>query len=459
MRLSIQFCTLLIVIITVIIRAPIAAAGTVPVVPTPITLRTISGQQQTGEFQSVTQKSFSFRKTGSTKIVTIPFSNLLRIQFHAVKKKTPKLQMLKPFGKSTVLVMLTNGDRIRLSPTHIKNDELIGTAAPFTVAPFTVKRSPINKKSTAQKQTVKIPLAMIRGILFSFPKKIGDRNKLERTVLSYQKKNDRLILRNGDQLLGRFSEFDATSVTLQTAENTKRKTAHREILALSFNPRYAERPKKTEIRIQIQLQNGSRITAIKLGTTKQNNQKTGGIAPFLSADLATGGTLQLPISAIVSMRVSNNQTVSIAELKPAVYQHTPFLGGQWKPTKNRSVIGGRLLLRGQEFATGLGLHSRCRITYPLNKTHRSFFATVGIDDAATGNGNVRVAIELDGKQVYRSPIFTGKSAPLFIKPISVVGKKQITLIVEFAQFGDINDLVNWCDAVLVTTPNVTKKTP
>jgi hypothetical protein len=59
------------------------------------------------------------------------------------------------------------------------------------------------------------------------------------------------------------------------------------------------------------------------------------------------------------------------------------------------------------------------------------------------------AVELDGRRVFSSDLLTGKSPAVPIKPIDVTGKQRLTLIVDYGQFGDIQDLADWCDAVLI----------
>ena len=90
---------------------------------------------------------------------------------------------------------------------------------------------------------------------------------------------------------------------------------------------------------------------------------------------------------------------------------------------------GPITLRGTEFITGLGMHSRMAVTYQLRGIEREFQATVGIDDIAQGAGSVVFAVELDGRRIWTSSEITGKSPLTSVGKIDLHGGKQLTLLV------------------------------
>jgi hypothetical protein len=117
--------------------------------------------------------------------------------------------------------------------------------------------------------------------------------------------------------------------------------------------------------------------------------------------------------------------------------------------KNVNVLQGPLSLRGVEFGSGLGMHSRMSATYEVKPSDREFRATVGIDDCASGSGSARFAIDVDGRRIWTSDEITGRSLPLSIPPVPVRGAKRLTLLVDFGQKADVADYADWCDAVLI----------
>jgi hypothetical protein len=51
--------------------------------------------------------------------------------------------------------------------------------------------------------------------------------------------------------------------------------------------------------------------------------------------------------------------------------------------------------------------------------------------------------------VFTSPVLTGRSAPVDLGPLDVAGAHELTLVVEYGEYGDILDYADWGDAVLV----------
>lgn len=58
-------------------------------------------------------------------------------------------------------------------------------------------------------------------------------------------------------------------------------------------------------------------------------------------------------------------------------------------------------------------------------------------------------VERDGKSVFESPLLTGTSQPLAIGPLDLTGTRQLALVVEYGELADIDDWVDWCDAVII----------
>ena len=162
-----------------------------------------------------------------------------------------------------------------------------------------------------------------------------------------------------------------------------------------------------------------------------------------------GEKITISSSSLVSLQFFGGAAVYLSDLEPNDYRFTPFLSTRWPWRRNLSVSGSPLRLRGKEFARGIGLHSKSQLSYRLGKKYRRFQADVGIDDVAAGAGNVVFAVEVDGKRVFTSKPQSGKNPILHIGPIDVTGKQQLSLVVDYGQFGDIRDHANWCNALLV----------
>ena len=117
--------------------------------------------------------------------------------------------------------------------------------------------------------------------------------------------------------------------------------------------------------------------------------------------------------------------------------------------RDRAVDGRPLRVGGREFSKGLGMHSRSTATFDLAGKYRSFAATIGFDDTATGPGTVACAVEVDGKRLFDIASLSRTSGSTQLPMIELAGAKRLTLIVDFGNLGDVQDRLNWCDAVLL----------
>lgn len=366
----------------------------------------ISGKARSGILQTVDSEFVTIVQSGA--VTKIAISDVLRVDFSANRKRQ---SMVADY------VILVNGDRLRFTTAQLDSDDLIG------------RRNNV---------TMRIPLASVRGIMFRVADATDDRDEIETILNTHRDEHDLLVLRNGDRLSGLVKALDRTSVTMNKA-NTKSPLAG--VRALAFNPRHFDFPKPIGRRILLGLADGSRVTANKLTQATDGRMKIAA---------AYGGTLHVAMASIVSLRVLGDRAASLSDLKPEKYEFTPFLGGRWMYQPDRNAKGGRLTLRGREYAKGIGMHSQSRLTFNLaGGGYRMFYAVVGIDDAARSKGSAHVAVEVDGQRVFEGPEITGTNKPLSLKPIDVTGKQRLTLIVEFGRFADVLDLVDWCDAVLV----------
>ena len=106
-------------------------------------------------------------------------------------------------------------------------------------------------------------------------------------------------------------------------------------------------------------------------------------------------------------------------------------------------------LNGREFPKGLGMHSRSTATFELSGGYQSFRSIVGLDGSTTGIGTAECSIEVDGRRVWSEHrLQRGQSIEISL-PKELTNAKRLTLLVDFGEQGDMQDHVNWCDAVLL----------
>jgi hypothetical protein len=289
---------------------------------------------------------------------------------------------------------------------------------------------------------VKLPLDWIRGFVLRPPRdEVARLRLLNRMRLpGAAEATDLVMLTNGDSLSGQVNSLDGKGLIVESAAGNEVKVELSAVRAVSFNPEWLAKPEATGERTLLSLVDGSRLTASRVEIEQPGTFRV---------RLASGAEFDLPQTAVQSLRFLGGRVVYLSDLEPTRFEFTPWLELQWPWRRDLNVLGGPLKLRGEPFAKGMGVHSKSELTYRLDGQYRRFQATVGIDDAAKGQGSVTFLVLVDGRRVFASDPLTGSSPPLPLPPIDISKADTLTLVVNFAESGNVLDHANWCDAVLV----------
>ncbi len=179
---------------------------------------------------------------------------------------------------------------------------------------------------------------------------------------------------------------------------------------------------------------------------------------FRSLTLAAGkfvidspalGKITLPLAEVSLVRLSSDNVVELSDLKPSAVKEYGFFETTFRHRVNKSVAGKPLRLGGREYATGLGLHSYCELTYAIDAAFTSFVAVVGIDDEARPNGDSTVTFIADGKAIGETLHVTGRDEPSSVR-LDLRGVKQLIIRVDFGTDGlGIGDHVDIAGARLI----------
>lgn len=112
-----------------------------------------------------------------------------------------------------------------------------------------------------------------------------------------------------------------------------------------------------------------------------------------------------------------------------------------------------LKIGDKTYANGLGSHANGRIVFQLDSPMKSFSADVGIDtndDTAHGRdlASAVFVVEGDGRELARTPVCCFGQPPKHLE-VSVVGVKQLALVMTDAGDGISYDQADWGDAQLI----------
>ncbi len=377
-----------------------------------VTVTEIGGAKSSGGLMiwSTNQLSLS-----ATPAAEINLSNVRSVEFERQSQKPND-------GRS--LIWLSNGDRIFARAVKVSDDALTISWPVLSAASLPT-----------------IPLEKVIVAILELPLTMPERLRLFREVETTPPGSDLVILSNGDRSIGEFQKLDASFVELKVAKSQLKLDRSR-VVAVRLNPELTNVKRTSGRRAILSLVDGSRITATSM-------QLVDGIFQLTTPSL---GRLSLLPASIKACHFYGERVIPISDYEPTKVEFTPYLSSTWPLVRNANVRGGPLMLRGTEFPTGLGMHSRMVVNYELRGNEQTFQSIVGIDDSANGAGSAVFAVELDDQRVWTSKDLTGLSAATTIPEINVRGGKRLTLVVDFGQFADVSDHADWCDAVLVTEP-------
>jgi len=319
-------------------------------------------------------------------------------------------------------IMLVNGDRISMVIENWDEEAVSGIS------------------SLSSGQTLRIPLEYVRGAILQPLASLRDLAENIERIQTHLPGSDLAILSNGDQIRGQLIRLETGSFRFER-DSVEVPLARAQVISIALNPQLStplgNTPDKTSLRLT--LLDGSRLTL-------SSWQKT---ATQITGNLLGDLPVEIPLTSLAGVRLRQDRIQSLTELKPAAFRYTPFLNSSLMLKTDANALGGPLLVGGHPLPTGLGLHSRMEVTYNLDGQFTGFMATFGMDDVAKNRGAAQCRILADGKPLFDIPNLRGgdplKQTPL----LNVTQTRQLTLIVDFGEEGDVLDFVDCCDPLLI----------
>ncbi len=175
-------------------------------------------------------------------------------------------------------------------------------------------------------------------------------------------------------------------------------------------------------------------------------------------DLAaeSGQNLRLAIAELAVLTVLRPQRRFLSDLDPVRVEErgTPFDDGQLplhRHRRDRTVTGRFLVVGGLTFAKGLGVHSRCALTYRVPEGCTAFHAWVGVDAEVletSVRGTAEVSVHLAGEEVFGPRTVRAGEPPRSTGVLQVEPGALVTLEVDFGEGWFLGDRVDWLAPVL-----------
>ena len=158
---------------------------------------------------------------------------------------------------------------------------------------------------------------------------------------------------------------------------------------------------------------------------------------------------RVALAAVAEICFESERFVHLSDLTPSKVVQAGLFDTALRFRRDRSSAGTPIRLGGAAYAKGLGLHSRCELTYGVAGEYVTFAAVAGIDAAADRRGNATLKVLGDGKELIKPVKLVGGAPPVPVR-CDLSGIKQLTILVDFGDDGiDVGDHVDLADARLV----------
>lgn len=339
-------------------------------------------------------------------------TDIVRIRRH--------LGVLPPFPRRNV-VILTNGNHL-----------------PWTDKDARLEQGRLHLK--IGETEFRLPRSFVSLVWLAPPDGMVADHMVDRLIRD-RRAQDVLYLRNHDRLEGRLLEIGDKGFTMATANRALTVDTAR-VACLALNTDLQARFRPVLPYYHVMLDDGSRLDFASL-------QLDAGSDRFKGKTLF-GARLELVPGRVAAIEPRHEKIVYLSDLKPKRYEHTPYFDLTWPLALDAAVTGQPLVVSGDTYDKGLGMHAQSKVTYDLDGRYRRFDALVALDARVAPKGRARVRILVDGQEPdigAKKELTARDERPLVIQ-LDVRKAKVMTLVTDFGSAGDVQARVNWADARL-----------
>ena len=363
---------------------------------------TLDGTSYPGSVTKISDGTIH-RKSGQQTALT----DVLRIE----TGQPPAIRRIKS------LVVMTNGDRLAVDIIRLRDDSV----SCRTFADFDLP----------------IPIEFVRALVLKFPRSTKQRSELLGLIDAHDEKDDIILIENGDRITGELRDLGTSDAVLETA-NGEVKAPRAGIRAIAMNVDLAtpiELPDTYDI---VLMTDGSSLSVKSLASTDN----------ALSGTTLFNAEFKVSLKHVAAIFARRPRIVPLLQLKPEQWTYTPFISGSRRLELNRNSFQQDLRLSGRRYPQGLGMHSRSAATWKLNGKYSSFVSDFGIDDLANGRGSVEFRVVVDDEVRFKTTV-VGRSRRQSTGMINLQDASHLKLEVDYAIRGDLFDIANWCEPVLI----------
>jgi len=371
-------------------------------------LTDLAGKVHSGSLKSLTLTSAVLEtETGD---VEIPVDQIMKITFAKTKGNS---QQATDFP-----IRLTISDHSELVGSSVKSDGVNVT---------------IRTKTLGELQ---VPARKVKSILYSPLDKTTQKqwNDLTQKKVS----DDLLVIKKGkklDFLAGVVTQFDEKKVMF-LYEGNEIPVRLEKILGI-IHPHPFAPPGQAKCRLETT--SGDSLFVEQITLEKNDFRTRTGPDHFIT----------IPKKEIRLLDFSLGRIIYLSDMPPEGVEYTPYFDTVWEYQRDKTIDGSPLKLGDKEYAKGLWIHSKTKLTYRLAGEFSRFQALMGIDAsvAKSGLGDVHVTISADDKIILNEQV-TAFTA-LHKIDLDVKGYRFLHILVDFGEGLNIADRLDLVDARLI----------
>ncbi|MDO5113224.1 MAG: NPCBM/NEW2 domain-containing protein [Planctomycetia bacterium] len=377
-----------------------------------VTVQTLSGETISGTWESVLPSGIRIRVEGDAR--EFSWETLARVQFSGEKAE-----------KNIPFLLLRDGS--------------------FLGTPSGTLQEGIFHDGEGEKER-KIPLAEVKAVLFQpIALRQPEIRKAWEEILTEETSQDTLVaLRDGkiSHYRGEIREIQAETVPFWL-DGEAIPIKRERILGL----RFADLPEAKKFPAGVAILTDRRGNRYSVGKFQEGN------ASEIIFSLRCGEIFRLPVSEMVEMECTGGTQSFLRVADAESVKWLPFVSvpgmedgreAFFAPKDGRSLNGSALSIGGKTYSHGFTASSRTELVFRLPDDARRFQAVVGMDDEVRPQGNVRLVIHADEKELFSGEI-TGSMPPQELD-LEVAGASRLKILVDYGKNMDISDHLNFGNA-------------
>jgi len=409
-----------------------------------VDVRTVEPQAVTGRLVSFSLRDGAMVQTSAEKqIVKIPIADIIRMTKSAYGGPDggPQGAAAEAAGQAVL------GDRAaqigeRWTITFTWGDVLCGRVIGARGETVVMETSDLGE--------VPIPLDAVARIASARAATGVHRESLQWLDRGHSTEDDRVLLTNGDVLRGFISAIDADGIAIDTGIGPTTAPFRLVVAARVAHAVPTATPRPYAI---VTLRDGARLTATGLEWTDEG----------VEAKLRTGIRVRIDADRVVAVDVIGGRWEWLSDplaqnalerfgrtggCQLVSYEQAPMLGPGWEYLAGRNVLNGPILVAGESYERGIGVHSRSNLIFELNGEYREFVTSFGMDDDSGPLADVTVVVLVDGQRRFeKAHVRRGSLFGPVRVDVSHAGR--IELIVEYGDNGDMQDRFDWVEPGLI----------